>query len=131
MLKFSILVLIRISTSPSVCLSVIEQNTCPSEPVTVQCITNKPAENEDSFLFWNFTNPNGESDECTALCSPGSVLCSSNELYDVKVTDCTCDNTVIISEATFNRTSQCNVMLFCSNGKGSQQQQISATIEGK
>ena len=131
MLKFSILVLIRISTSPSVCLSVIEQNTCPSEPVTVQCITKKPAENEDFFLSWKFTNPNGESDEdeCPLFCNPGRVLCSSEELYDVKVTDCTCNKTVIISEATFNRTSQCNVMLFCSNGP--QQQQISATIEGE
>ena len=112
----------------------IKQNTCPSQPVTnvtVECTVKKSTDNGAFYLLWNFTNPNGKSEECTVFCKPGPVICDSEELSNVKVTDCTCNTTVIVSEATFNLTSMCDVILFCINGDKGQKQQVPASIKGR
>ena len=81
------------------------------------------------FLLWTFTYPNGSSKECTAFCQEGRVICAIENLFNVQVTECSCDGTVIISEATFNPTSQCGVILSCSQGQG-EKKNVSASING-
>ena len=84
---------------------------------------------QNFYLLWTFTYPNGTSKECTAFCQEGPIICPIRELYNVSVTECSCDGTVIVSEATFNPTSQCDVMLSCSQGQEAKNN-ISASIKG-
>ena len=109
-------------------LSVIKQE-CPSKSVTAQCIVKKNPSAQNFYLLWTFTYPGGGSKECTAFCQEGPIICPIRELYNVSVTECSCDGTVIVSEATFNPTSQCDVMLSCSQGQGTKNN-ISASIKG-
>ena len=44
------------------------------------------------------------------------LACQFGKLYDIK-SACICDDTVIESEATFNTTSLCDTVLYCTNGE--------------
>ena len=43
--------------------------------------------------------------------------------------NCDCNEMLITSEATFNTTSMCDMLLFCSDG-GAETQQVSVSVKG-
>ena len=72
------------------------------------------------------------NNERFVLCNTGSITeidCQFGKLYNI-FGDCICNETVISSKATFNTTSVCDMMLFCSNG-GAERQGVSVTVNGK
>lgn len=107
----------------------IKEENCPSKPVTAQCIVEKDPAAQTFYLLWTLTYPNGTSKECTAFCQEGPIICPIEELYNVSVTKCSCDDKVISSEATFNPSSKCDTILSCSQGQGAKSN-ISASIKG-
>ena len=104
---------------------------CPSKPITVECNVSKPQDGGQFLLAWECTDPSGANVERLVFCDPGPVAeisCQFGEVYDV-AGDCICNDTVITSVATFNATSMCEKLLFCSNG-GTDKKQVSVTING-
>ena len=103
----------------------------PSQPVTVQCNVTRPPNGGNFLLSWECTDPDGRNTEHLVLCSPGPVTefsCAFGRVYNV-TRDCGCSKTVITSNVTFNTTSVCDMLLFCSNG-GTEKQQVSASVTG-
>ena len=104
---------------------------CPSKPVTVQCNVTKSEDVGNFLLAWKCKDISGADVERLVFCDRGPVAeisCQFGEVYDV-AGDCICNDTVITSVATFNTTSKCNMLLFCSNG-GTEKKQVSVTING-
>ena len=65
------------------------------------------------------------------LCKNNSALeidCQFGKLYDIKGA-CICDDTVIESEATFNTTSLCDMVLYC--GDGEEREDVSVSIKSE
>ena len=104
---------------------------CPSKPVTVQCNVSQPQDGGNFLLAWECKDTSGADVERLVFCDRGPVAeisCQFGEVYDV-AGDCICNDTVITSVATFNTTSMCDMLLFCSNG-GTEKKQVSVTING-
>ena len=111
-----------------------EGSTCPSVPVTAQCCVKQPIDPVDLLLSWQCTGLDGMPKERLVLCDDGRVsklICQFGEVYDIMgVCTSVGNETVITSEATFNTTTLCDMLLFCSYG-GDEKQHISVTIQGK
>ena len=101
---------------------------CPNQSVTARCRVRKPA-SRTHLLLWQCDDDTG-TNERVILCNNNPVLelyCQFGTLYDIK-SSCICDDTVIESEATFNTTSLCDMMIYCSDGE--EVEGISVSIKG-
>ena len=115
----------------AVSLSSPKIEVCPSKAVTIECNVSKPQDGGQFLLAWECIDLNGADVERVVFCDRGPVAeinCQFGEVYDV-AGDCICNDTVITSVATFNTTSMCDMLLFCSNG-GAEKKQVSVTING-
>ena len=123
--------LLCLSLSPFIVSLSSHEEFCSSQPVTVQCNVTKPQDGAHFLLSWRCTDPQGMNTERVVLCSPGpipDINCQFGEVHNI-FGDCICNETVITAKATFNTTSVCDMMLFCSNG-GADREGVSVTING-
>ena len=113
----------------SVTLSVIgDGEICPSMPVTVRCVVKK-IPSSVFFLSWRCNKEKGE--ENLVLCHPIlDFSCEFGEVVNV-TGSCECDNSVIVSEATFVSKSDGpdTGSLTCSNGR--EEETVSVTANGE
>ena len=108
-------------------MSPSEDDKCPNQPVTARCRVRKPVDSSTHLLLWQCD----DTSERVVLCNDNPALelaCQFGTLYDIK-SSCICDDTVIESEATFNTTSLCDMVLYCSNGEDIDGVSVSVTGE--
>ena len=113
--------IVSLEVSPS------KDNKCPNQPVTARCRVRKPVDSSTHLLLWQCDGTN----ERVVLCNDNPALqldCQFGKLYDIK-SACICDDTVIESEATFNTTSLCDMILYCSNGE--KREDVLVSIRGE
>ena len=111
-------------------MSPSEDDKCPNQPVTARCRVRKPVDSSTHLLLWQCDDDTG-TNEHIILCNNNPALeldCQFGTLYDIK-SSCICDDTVIESEATFNTTSLCDMVLYCSNGE--EREDVSVSIKGE
>ena len=118
----------------AVSLSLSEESTCPSVPVTAQCTVKQPEPADDLILVWECIDEEGMNNERVVLCGNievSKLICKFGKVYDIRGVFCdTIDGEKVIkSEAIFNTTSICDMLVFCSFG-GNETKSISA-IQGK
>ena len=105
------------------------ENKCPNQPVTARCRVRKPVDSNTHLLLWQCDDDTG-TNERVILCNNNPALeldCPFGTLYNIS-SACICDDTVIESEATFNTTSFCDMILHCSNGE--EREDVSVSIKG-
>ena len=103
---------------------------CPNQPVTARCRVRKPVDSSTHLLLWQCDDDAG-TNERVILCNNNPALeldCQFGKLYDIK-SACICDDTVIESEATFNTTSLCDMVLYCSDGED--KDGVSVSVKGE
>ena len=91
----------------------------------------QPSDGGNFFLAWQCTRLDGTEEERVVTCNTGPVAdfnCPFGKIYDIKGS-CTCNDTLITSEATFIATSEGDMLLFCSDG-GADTQQVSVSVKG-
>ena len=111
-------------------MSPSEDDKCPNQPVTVRCRVRKPVDSSTHLLLWQ-CDDDTDTNERIILCNNNPALeldCQFGTLYDIK-SSCICDDTVIESEATFNTTSLCDIVLYCSNGE--ERDGVSVSLTGE
>ena len=110
--------------SVPVTLSLVgDRDVCPSEPVTVCCVVKKST--QSSFLLWRCS---GSSMEDLVICNPiFDFDCKFGKVVDV-TGSCECNNTVIVSQATFIANSSNTSSLTC--GTNTQQENIRVSVKG-
>ena len=111
-------------------MSPSEDDKCPNQPVTARCRVRKPVDSSTHLLLWQCDDDTG-TNERVILCNNNPALeldCRFGKLYDIK-SSCICDDTVIESEATFNTTSLCDMVLYCSNDE--EMEDVSVSIKGE
>ena len=106
-------------------------NICPMQSVTARCVVNTVSQTgEDFVLVWE-CNDNGSTTDFT------TIVCSSNaevfplECYSGRVNltwiNCTCDNSVLTSDATFLATRG-SELLTCAFYNTSDRVEIHGTV---
>ena len=110
-----------------VSISLNKPDACPYEPVTAQCNVTGPS---NLFLSWDCQASN-ERFERLVFCDQMAVDldCEFGTVYDIS-SNCVCNDTVIISEATFDLSPMGDMMLFCSNGESDQRQGVPVSVKG-
>ena len=105
-----------------------ENEKCSNRPVTACC--RKPVGSTQQFLLLWQCDDTGTR-ERVILCNDDRALeldFHFGKLYDIRST-CICNETFIESEATFNTTSVCDVILYCSDGI--ENAEVSVSIKGE
>ena len=94
-----------------------ENEKCTNRPVTARCRVRRPVDSTQQFLLlWQCDNTGTR--ERVIFCNDDLALeldCHFGKLYNIKST-CICNEMYIESEATFNTTSICDMILYCSDG---------------
>ena len=107
-----------------------EDEKCPNRPVTARCRVRRPVDSTQQFLLlWECDDT--ETIERVILCNDNPALelnCNFGKLYDIR-SSCIYNETIIESEATFNTTSMCDVILYCSDG--AENAGVSVSIKGE
>ena len=106
-----------------------EDDKCPNQPTTARCRVRKPVDSTH-LLLWQ-CDDDTDTNERVILCNNSPALeldCRFGKLYDIK-SSCICDDTVIESEATFNTTALCDMVLYCSDGE--EMEGVSVSIKSK
>ena len=107
-----------------------EDEKCSNRPVTARCRVRRPVDSKQQFLLLWQCDDTGTRDR-VILCNDNPALeldCNFGKLYDIRST-CVCNETIIESEATFNTTSMCDVILHCSDGV--ENAEVSVSIKGE
>ena len=105
------------------------EDKCPNLPITVRCSVRKPVDNSTHFLAWQCDDAG--TNERVIFCNDDlnfELDCAFGKLYIIR-SACICDGRVIDSEATFNTTSLCDMVLYCSDGED--KARVSVSIKGK
>ena len=99
------------------------RDVCPSEPVTLRCVVKRPSNQQFPFLSWRCS---GSVNENLVICSPIlNFNCEFGKVVNV-TGSCKCEDTVIVSEATFIPNPDSAGNLTCGNGR-----QDSLSVKGK
>ena len=119
----------------TVSLTLSEETTCPFVPVTAQCTVKQPEPADDLFLVWGCIGENGMNNERLVFCEDDHVsklICKFGDIYDIRGVFCGIvdGEKIIQSEATFNTTSMCDMLVFCSYGEN-EIKSTSASLQGK
>ena len=119
----------------SVSISLSEEINCPSVPVTAQCTVKQPESADDLFLVWGCIGEDEMNNERLVFCEDEHVsklICKFGDVYDIRGVFCGIidEEKIIKSQATFNTTSMCDILVFCSYG-GNEIKSTSASIQGK
>ena len=111
----------------SVNLSVIgNKDICPSQPVTLRCVVKRPLNQQFPFLSWRCS---GSVNENLVICNP--ILdfnCGFGKVVNV-TGSCKCEDTAIVSEATFIPNPDSAGNLTCGNG--ALEKTIAVSLNGK
>lgn len=108
-------------------LTLLDNNRCPTDPVTARCTISN-----SSVLIWELTLNDGESQECGVVCpnTQQLIICNSPLFDVVKLTQCACDDKIVVSEATVNVNAS-NAILSCINEQASKEDNVSLSAKGK
>ena len=124
--------LVRCCNALSLCLfyivtlSLVGKDVCPSQSVTVRCVVKRPSNQQSPFLSWRCS---GSVNENLVICNP--ILdfnCEFGKVVNV-TGSCECEDTVIVSEATFIPNTDSAGNLTCGNGV--QEETVSLSVKGK
>ena len=124
---YCLLLLFRLTVSAEL---LSEDEKCSNRPVTARCRVRRPVDSTQQFLLLWQCDDTGTR-ERVILCNDDLALeldCNFGKLYDIRST-CICNETYIESEATFNTTSICNMILYCSDGV--ENAVVSVSIKGE
>ena len=108
----------------------LEDEKCSNRPVTARCRVRRPVDSTQQFLLLWQCDDTGTR-ERVIFCNDDLALeldCHFGKLYDIR-SSCICNETFIESEATFNTTSMCDVILYCSDGV--ENAEVSVSIKGE
>ena len=109
-----------------VTLSLVGKDVCPSQFVTLRCVVKRPSNQQSPFLSWRCSGSDNEKD---VICNP--ILdfnCEFGKVVNV-TGSCECEDTVIVSEATFIPNPDSAGNLTCGNG--AQEETVSLSVKGK